>query len=567
MNYKWNSLPIVYKLFFTLFGGIAIIIIALLSYLWGYESKLILKKEEELLRIQSVDVANNLNSHLIRLQKEILFLSKLEVMNDMSTKDMDKRITSILEQKTDDIGESISLYAMTPDLTITAASQFTRINTLPIEADSIAVAVKMGKKYLFYKDNLYFFTPIYGSSNEQKFLGYLVMSYPLKNFETRLKTDQTLYRWLIPSTSTGSIDYKSDIPGVELNDYVNDSIALEGILAGWRMHYAMSKKEALALLYHFQTLLLSVFAIGLVLIAFLVWITVRRIIKPLRELSDMAMKISTTGDYSQTVAETGFDEIGVMAHSFNALMFTTLVNIRRLELLGKTQAALQAKSAFLSAMSHELRTPLGSILSLTQYMIIQPNTPISVCETLEKIENSAHHLLGVINNILDLAKIESGKMEPHISLCEPTDIIKNALDLVAPLAEDKGLHIRTLLEPYEGEFISDPRLLGQVVINLLSNAIKFTDYGFIDVKLHHENDFFILEVKDSGCGLKDEVLSDLFDDFYQVRTKDKNNMEGSGLGLAISKRIALLLQGDLYIRSEGEEKGTTALFHFRSYKS
>lgn len=566
MRYKWNSLPIVYKLFIPLFGGIAIIIFALLSYLWGYESELMLQKEQDLLYAQSVDVANDLNTHLVKLQKEIIFLSRLEVMNDMVTQDMDRRITSILEQKTDDLGESITLYAVAPDFTVVAASQLARSKIISMEAHAIAAAVKKGKTHLFLEENLYFFTPIYGSFYTKDFLGYLVMSYPLKNFVDRLKTDQNVYRWLIPSSSAVPIVFQKNDPIMDTNAYLHNNITLDGILEGWTLHYAMPKNEALALLYHLQTLLLSAFAIGLALIAFLVWFIVLRIIKPLRDLSDTAMKIATTGDYSQTVVETGFDEVGVMAHSFNALMFTTLVNIQRLELLGKTQAALQAKSAFLSAMSHELRTPLGSILSLTQYLMTQANTPTPVCETLEKIENSAHHLLGVINNILDLARIESGKMEPHISLCEPASIIQNALELVSPLAEDKGLEIRTLLEPFGGEFMSDPRLLGQVVINLLSNAIKFTEHGFIDVQLHFHEDLFILEVKDSGRGIQHEALKSLFDDFYQVKTKDQNTLEGSGLGLAISKRIALLLQGELYIRSEGEGKGTTALFHFRSFK-
>lgn len=320
------------------------------------------------------------------------------------------------------------------------------------------------------------------------------------------------------------------------------------------------------LLYDKKVIFLSTFFIGIALIALLVWFIVLHIVKPLKELSDTAMKISTTGDYTQTIREIGYDEVGIMAHSFNALMFTTLANIKRLELLGKTQAALQSKSSFLSSMSHELRTPLGSILSLTQYMMIQPETPISVCETLEKIENSAHHLLGVINNILDLAKAESGKMEPHLLLCEPMEIIQNALELVSPLADDKGLTINIELEPFTKVFRSDPRLLGQVVINLLSNAIKFTEYGSIDVRLHYHDDIFILEVKDSGCGIHRDALENLFDDFYQVRTNDQNTHHGSGLGLAISKHIAILLQGDLYIRSEGEGKGTTALFHFRSFK-
>lgn len=332
----------------------------------------------------------------------------------------------------------------------------------------------------------------------------------------------------------------------------------------WKYESDLILKKAF--FYDTKIVFFSAFLICIILIALLVWFIVRSIVKPLKELSDTAMKISTTGDYSQTVSETGFDEVGIMAHSFNALMFTTLANIKRLELLGKTQAALQSKSSFLSSISHELRTPLGSILSLTQYTMIQPDTPTSVCETLEKIENSAHHLLGVINNILDLAKAESGKMEPHLSLCEPAEIIQNALELVSPLADDKGLTINIELEPFTKLFRSDPRLLGQVVINLLSNAIKFTEHGSIDIRLHYHDNLFILEVKDSGCGIHRDALENLFDDFYQVRTNDQNTHQGSGLGLAISKRIAVLLQGDLYIRSEGEGRGTTALFHFRSFK-
>lgn len=567
MKHRWNSLPIVYKLFIALFGGIAVIIIALLSYLWGYESELMLTKEQDLLHIQSIDVANDLSTHLVKLQKEILFLSRLEVMNDMVTQDMDRRITSILEQKADDLEESITLYTIAPDFTVTASSQATLLNTTLPEKEMVINAIKRGGNTLFFGENLYFFTPIYGSFYTKDFLGYLVMAYPFKNFANQLKADQGFYRWLTPPSAIPSIHYKRNNPILDTSAYLHDSVDLNGILKGWTLHYAMPKNEALALLYHFQTLLLSLFAVGLALIAFLVWIILLRIIKPLRELSDTAMKISTTGDYSQTVVATGFDEIGIMAHSFNALMFTTMVNIKRLELLGKTQAALQAKSSFLSAMSHELRTPLGSILSLTQYLITQPNTPTPVCETLEKIENSAHHLLGVINNILDLAKVESGKMEPHLTVCNPVTLIENALDLVSPLAEDKGLRIRTEFEPFEGDFITDPRLFGQVIINLLSNAIKFTEHGFIDVQLHYYEDLFIVQVKDSGRGIKQESLADLFDDFYQVRTEEHNTQEGSGLGLAISKRIAVLLQGDLYLRSEGEGKGTIALFHFRSCKN
>jgi signal transduction histidine kinase len=560
----WNNLPIVFKLFITLFGGIAIIIIALLSYLWGYESELMLNKEQDILHSQSISVANNLNNHLNGLQKEIVFLSHLEVMDDMVVQDMDRRITSLLEQKADDLGESISLFMIGPNLSVHASSQSSQINTTFKGVSALQNAIKQHKSYFFLNDNLYLFTPTYGSFNTKEFLGFLVMSYPLENFALRLKSNQHFYRWITPPFSLSQL-YKNNLPVMNMNAYLHDLIPLDGVLEGWKFHYAMPKNETLAPLYHFQTLFLGAFGIGLMLIGFLVWIIVLRIVTPLRELSSTAKSIAMTGDYSQTVTETGNDEIGMMAHSFNALMSTTRLSMERIELLGKTQAALQAKSSFLSSMSHELRTPLGSVLSLTQYMMIQPDTPEQMRENLGKIENSAHYLLGVINNILDLAKVESGKMEPHIAACHLITLVEDALDLVTPLAEDKGLQIKTLFEPMETILMSDARLLGQVIINLLSNAIKYTDKGYIQIQIQYINNLYVLEVKDTGCGIAHEALDNLFDEFYQVRSSRQSGLEGSGLGLAISKRIALILKGDLFINSAGEGKGTTAIFHFRTF--
>jgi signal transduction histidine kinase len=564
MKYRWESLPIVIKLFLALFGGITLVIIILLSYVWGYESNLMLKKEQDLLYVHSISVANDLNGHLSALNKELLFLSRLEVMNDMVTGDMDRRITTILEQKSDDLGESITLLTLSLDGSILASSDLTQINTNFQEVSLLKNAIDNGKSSLFSKERLYFFAPIHGTFYTQDILGYLVMSYPLKNFSLHLKSDQNLHRWLSPPASLSNV-YNNTLPTFNPDSYLSNSILLGGILKGWSLHYAMPKKDALELLYHIQTLFLSAFSIGLTVIAFLVWSIVLQIVKPLRSLSDTAKKIAATGDYTQRVAETGNDEVGMMAHSFNALMTTTRLSIDRIELLGKTQAALQSKSSFLSAMSHELRTPLGSILSLTQYLMTQAQTPEPMIETLGKIENSAHYLLGVINNVLDLAKAESGKIKPHIAQCDPISIVENALDLVTPLAEDKGLQIMTRFEPSDEVLMSDARLLGQVVINLLSNAIKYTQKGSIDVAFHVDDGLFTLVINDSGCGIAHDELAHLFDEFYQVRSKNESGLEGSGLGLAISQHIAVLLHGDLSITSKGEGRGTTATFRFRTF--
>ncbi|MDD5053105.1 MAG: ATP-binding protein [Sulfuricurvum sp.] len=668
IKYKWNNLPIVHKLFLALFGGIAIIIIAIISYLWGYESDLMLNKEQDILHTQSISVSNDLLTHISKLQKEIIFLSHLEIMDDMVAQDMDRRITNILEQKALDLGESISLFMVAPDFTVHASSNLIQINTVFHDSHAISKAIKNGQSYFYLNGNLYLFTPVYGSFNSKEFLGYLIMSYPVENFDLQLKTDQNLYRWLTPPASLSDLHIDNS-PVIDINAYLHETITLNGALEGWILHYAMPKSQTLATLYHFQTLFLSVFGIALILIGFLVWIIVVRITNPLIALSDTARTIALTGDYTRTVPETGFDEVGLMAHSFNALMYTTQITMNRLkierenhleklvslivffnaitrtktkeetieiamheirrfsnakdiyfsidsdetddvtislnaignethgsihikhpelekesnerfyaalermlalqveriELLEKKQTALRAKSAFLSAMSHELRTPLGSILSLTQYLMTQPKTPQPMHETLGKIENSAYHLLGVINNILDLAKAESGKMEPHLTLCDPIKLIYNALDLVSPLAEDKGLDIIISLDDNTPELMSDAQLLGQVVINLLSNAIKYTDDGFIKIELYYRNNIYTLDIIDSGRGIADDALTKIFDEFYQVHAREKVSLEGSGLGLAISKKIALLLRGDLLITSGGPDQGTKASFNFRSF--
>ncbi len=346
--------------------------------------------------------------------------------------------------------------------------------------------------------------------------------------------------------------------------YLQQHILLGGILRGWTLHYALPKHEALAVLYHIQTLFFIAFGVGLVIIAFLVWAILLQIITPLRSLSQTAKRIAATGDYTQGVIERGNDEVGKMAKSFNALITTTRMSMERIELLGKRQSALQAKSSFLSAMSHELRTPLGSILSSTQYLISQPTTSDEVVDTLGKIEHSAHHLLGVINNVLDLAKVESGKMVPHITACSPMSVIEQALDLVSPLAQEKALTLHTHLDAYGIMCESDPRLVGQVIINLLSNAIKFTQKGSISVELIHHNGRFVVTITDTGCGIEPAMLEKVWDEFYQANPTHPNTAMGSGLGLAISQGLATLLQGSLTLHSEGRGQGTRVIFSFGS---
>ena len=665
MKKIWEGLSIVYKLFAALGGTIALIILILLVYLGGHESSLLLEKEKENLHNRSLGVAGALGDHLLRLQKEVAFLTRLEVMDDIVVRDMDRRITVLLEQKADDLGESVKLIVAGVDGKVCAASEQNRTDKRFSDMELLSAAVQKGRTYFFQGRELYLFAPVYGSFYTHELLGYVILYYPLANLDVRIKSADSHSRWLKPPVSL-PVHYPSNVPLGDRESYLVDATALSGVLAGWTLYSALPKHEALAMVYHFQTVILVVFGIGIAAIMIMVWIILMRISKPLRELSDTAMEIALTGDYSRTVPESGSDEIGTMAYSFNALMYSTLVAIKRLEierekhadklvslivffnaitrtetkeetiriaideirrfsnagnvyfdsesgaeeedaiylklsgndsagriridnpeltkesnerfydalermvslqierieLLEKTQAAVKAKSVFLSTMSHELRTPLGSILSLTQYLMTQRSTPAPTAESLAKIEYSAQYLLSVINNILDLAKAEAGKMEPVITACNPVELIESAVDLVLPLIEDKELNLTADFTAVEAPFHTDEHLFGQVVMNLLSNAVKYTEKGGIALTLQSLGGYYVFEVRDTGCGIGADALAHLFDEFYQVRRSDRERIDGTGLGLSLSKRIAQVLGGDVEVTSEGEGKGTVAKFLF-----
>ncbi len=198
MRYHWENIPLLHKLFLPLFVGIATIIVIVLVYVWRYESELILKKEDDLLHLQATHLANDLMTHTQGLHKELLFLSHLEVMDDMVVRDMDRRITRILEQKGDDLGESIVLLVIDVDSNIRASSRALVINH-PFEGKiPLKHAITAHQSSFVDHDTLYFVTPIVGSFTHHPLLGYLILAYPLNNFTHYLHSDTTLHEWLIP---------------------------------------------------------------------------------------------------------------------------------------------------------------------------------------------------------------------------------------------------------------------------------------------------------------------------------------------------------------------------------
>lgn len=232
--------------------------------------------------------------------------------------------------------------------------------------------------------------------------------------------------------------------------------------------------------------------------------------------------------------------------------------------LGRAEAADRLKSSFLATMSHELRTPLNSIIGFTSIVLQGLAGPVNAEQSkqLGMVRGSARHLLQLINDVLDLSKIEAGQLEMHAEPFRLRDALEQVTALVKPLADKKGLALTLVAPPDLGEIISDRRRVEQILINLLNNAIKFTEQGSVTLtaEMIPQHQFpapaaaprpaVRLLVADTGMGIKPEDLPTLFQPFRQVNAGIARQYEGTGLGLVICRRLASLLGGEISVRSE-----------------
>jgi signal transduction histidine kinase/DNA-binding response OmpR family regulator len=213
-----------------------------------------------------------------------------------------------------------------------------------------------------------------------------------------------------------------------------------------------------------------------------------------------------------------------------------------------------SKSTFLANMSHEIRTPMNSIIGFSELAMDGENPPKTM-DYLEKIKTNGHWLLQIINDILDISKIESGKMELEKIPFEMHDLFASCRTLVMPKAAEKGIPLHFYAEPSMGKrLLGDPTRLRQVFVNLLSNAIKFTNIGMI--KLHasitdtsEKTITMHFEIKDSGIGMTAEQMQKIFAPFTQAESGTTRKYGGTGLGLAITKNIVELMGGTLLVES------------------
>lgn len=234
------------------------------------------------------------------------------------------------------------------------------------------------------------------------------------------------------------------------------------------------------------------------------------------------------------------------------------------ELYHAGEMANRAKSEFLSNMSHEIRTPMTAILGYADMLVGHLDDSEHV-EALDIIRRNGHHLLHIINDILDLSKVEAGKLQVEWRPCSPAAVLREVVSLMRVRAEDKEIALKLeFTGPIPATILTDPARLRQILLNLVGNAIKFTETGSVRIVARlidrdSPRPTFVCEVIDTGIGMTAEHIRDLFQPFQQADASTVRRFGGSGLGLAISKRLAGLLRGDITVASQSGHGSTFVL--------
>jgi len=219
------------------------------------------------------------------------------------------------------------------------------------------------------------------------------------------------------------------------------------------------------------------------------------------------------------------------------------------------------KSQFLANMSHELRTPLNAILGYTELIVDQIYGPVpeKIADVLERVEKSGRHLLGLINDVLDLSKIEAGQLVLSLNDYTFDEVAQSVATAVGSLASEKKLQLLVDVTPGLPVGNGDERRITQVLLNLVGNAIKFTDTGEVVVRVTKRDEMFVASVADTGPGIREEDRQKIFEEFQQGDSSSTKTKGGTGLGLAIAKRIVEMHGGRIWVEST-VGKGSTFYF-------
>jgi signal transduction histidine kinase/DNA-binding response OmpR family regulator len=346
----------------------------------------------------------------------------------------------------------------------------------------------------------------------------------------------------------------------------------------WGLVVKQDTSEALAPIESQRRSLIVLTALTLAGVIFASSLIAQSISNPIIRLTK-AVKAISGGQLSARAENiTNQDEIGTLAQGINEMgdQLSALVNNLEGKIQERTQSleqrtqelqtateraeqANRAKSVFLANMSHELRTPLNAILGFTQLMERDSNMGSKQRENLGVISRSGEHLLGLINDVLEMSKIEAGQASLVVTPFDLHHLLKGVRDMFVLRATSKNIQLLFEIDEEVPQYITtDENKLRQVLINLLGNAVKFTTEGGIGVRVMAQGDQLHFEVEDTGPGISPEEIGKLFQAFSQTESGTKSN-QGTGLGLAISRQFVQLMGGDIHVEST-VGKGT--LFSF-----
>jgi signal transduction histidine kinase len=344
---------------------------------------------------------------------------------------------------------------------------------------------------------------------------------------------------------------------------------LVGVVVTHEQERMTAQRVAIAEANRRSLVVMGTFAVASVVLALLGGFVISwAFILPVRSaqafLSDVA-----AGHFGGTVTVPNRDEFGALAANLNetsrelarldAEQRRTADALRSLNV--RLEQASRAKSEFLANMSHELRTPLNAILGFTEMLRdgLYGEVPAELAEPLADIHTNGQHLLRLINDVLDLSKIEAGRMELSVGDYAVEDVVATVRASLRSLAADKGLQFTTEVEPDLPVARGDSKRITQCLLNLAGNALKFTKEGRVVIGVEREGDWLHYRVADTGIGIPDDQIEAVFAEFRQVDVTTTREFGGTGLGLSITRKFVELHGGRIWVESE-LHRGST--FHF-----
>ena len=347
----------------------------------------------------------------------------------------------------------------------------------------------------------------------------------------------------------------------------------------------ISTKDTNAKINHNRNLSFLTVALASIVLSYTISVLLSRlVIKPLYKVTQGAEAIAE-GKFKYQIDIRTNDEIGQLSYAFNKMAndldksITLLkdseyklkeysenledmvekrtnelqeINIKLYQMMEKAKDADRLKSAFLATMSHELRTPLNSIIGFTGIILQGLAGPLNdeQRKQLTMVQNSARHLLDLINDVLDISKIEAGQLEVTKEPFDIREAIEKVVQTVSTMASKKNIILSHEIDSEVEIIESDRRRVEQILLNLVNNAVKFTDRGKIKIECGANGNWLKIQVIDTGIGIKQEDKSKLFETFRQIDTGLSRQREGTGLGLSICKKLVELLGGKIKAESE-----------------